>query len=195
MPQHHHQPPSDMALRVAALEQLLTEKGYVDPDTVDRLVELYETRIGPHHGARIVATAWTDAEFRQRLLENASKAMAALGISGTQGESMVVVENSADIHNVVVCTLCSCYPWPVLGLPPRWYKSEPYRARVVREPRAVLAEMGCEVAGDVEIRVWDSSADLRYMVLPRRPAGTGGLPSGELAELVTRDGMIGVATV
>ena len=169
MPQHHHQPPSDMALRVAALEQLLTEKGYVDPDTVDRLVELYETRIGPHHGARIVATAWTDAEFRQRLLENASKAMAALGISGTQGESMVVVENSADIHNVVVCTLCSCYPWPVLGLPPRWYKSEPYRARVVREPRAVLAEMGCEVAGDVEIRVWDSSADLRYMVLPRRP--------------------------
>ena len=195
MPQHHHQPPPDMALRVAALEQLLAEKGYVDPDTVDRLVELYETRIGPHRGARIVATAWTDAEFRQRLLVNASKAMAELGISGSQGENMVVVENTADIHNVVVCTLCSCYPWPVLGLPPRWYKSEPYRARVVREPRAVLAEMGCEVAGDVEIRVWDSSAELRYLVLPRRPDGTGGLTSGELAELVTRDGMIGVATV
>ncbi len=195
MPQHHRQPPSDMALRVAALEQLLAEKGYVDPDTVDRLVELYETRIGPHHGARIVATAWTDAQFRQRLLENASKAMAELGISGSQGENMVVVENTADTHNVVVCTLCSCYPWPVLGLPPRWYKSEPYRARVVREPRAVLAEMGCEVAEDVEIRVWDSSADIRYMVLPRRPEGTGGPTSGGLAELVTRDGMIGVATV
>ena len=195
MPQHHHQPPSDMAIRVAALEQLLAEKGYVDPDTVDRLVELYETRVGPHHGARIVAMAWIDTEFRQRLLENASKAMAELGISGSQGESMVVVENTADIHNVVVCTLCSCYPWPVLGLPPRWYKSEPYRARVVREPRAVLAEMECEVAADVEIRVWDSSAELRYLVLPRRPDGTGGRTSGELAELVTRDGMIGVATV
>ncbi len=194
MPQPHHRP-SDISLRVAALEQLLTERGYVDPDTVDRLVELYETRIGPHHGAGIVARAWTDAGFRQRLLENASQAMAELGISGSQGENMVVVENTAAVHNVVVCTLCSCYPWPVLGLPPRWYKSEPYRARVVREPRAVLAEMGCGVADDIEIRVWDSSADLRYMVLPRRPGGTAGLTAGELASRVTRDGMIGVAAV
>ncbi|MCE2519482.1 MAG: nitrile hydratase subunit alpha [Alphaproteobacteria bacterium] len=195
MSQHHHQPPSAMALRVAALEQLLTDKGYCDPDTIDRLVELYETRVGPHHGARVVAEAWSDAAFRERLLTNASRAMAGLGISGMQGENMVVVENTPDVHNVVVCTLCSCYPWPVLGLPPRWYKSEPYRARVVREPRIVLAEMGCDVTDDVEIRVWDSSADLRYMVLPRRPADSDEMSREELAGLVTRDGMIGVALV
>ena len=182
-------------MRVAALEQLLSERGYVDPDTIDRLVELYETRIGPHLGARVVARAWTDTGFRERLLENASAAIAELGISGSQGENMVVLENTDTTHNVVVCTLCSCYPWPVLGLPPRWYKSEPYRARVVREPRAVLAEMGCGIADDVEIRVWDSSAEIRYMVLPRRPGGSGALSRDELAGLVTRDGMIGVAPV
>lgn len=189
----HGRPESDLALRVKAIEQLLSEKGIVDPAAIDRLVELYETRIGPHNGARVVARAWSDSAYKARLLEDASAAIAELGISGMQGENMVVVENTESVHNVVVCTLCSCYPWPVLGLPPRWYKSPPYRARVVREPRAVLAELGCPVADEVEVRVWDSSAEIRYMVLPRRPQGSDGRQEEELAALVTRDGMIGVA--
>ena len=189
----HGRPESDLALRVKAIEQLLSEKGIVDPAAIDRLVELYETRIGPHNGARVVARAWSDAAYKARLLEDASAAIAELDISGMQGENMVVVENTEGVHNVVVCTLCSCYPWPVLGLPPRWYKSPPYRARVVREPRAVLAELGCPVADEVEVRVWDSSAEIRYLVLPRRPQGSDGRREDELAALVTRDGMIGVA--
>ena len=189
----HGQPESDLALRVKAIEQLLSEKGIVDPTAIDRLVELYETRIGPHNGARVVARAWSDSAYKARLLEDASAAIAELDISGMQGENMVVVENTESVHNVVVCTLCSCYPWPVLGLPPRWYKSPPYRARVVREPRAVLAELGCPVADEVEVRVWDSSAEIRYLVLPRRPQGSDGRREDELAALVTRDGMIGVA--
>ena len=191
----HERPESDMALRVRAIEELLSEKGIVDPTAIDRLVELYETRIGPRNGARVVARAWSDAAYKARLLENGSAAIAELGISGVQGENMVAVENTRKVHNLVVCTLCSCYPWPVLGLPPRWYKSPPYRARAVREPRAVLAEMGCPVADEVEVRVWDSSAEMRYMVLPRRPRGSEGRTEEELAALVTRDGMIGTAAV
>ncbi len=191
----HERPESDMALRVRAIEELLSEKGIVDPTAIDRLVELYETRIGPRNGARVVARAWSDAAYKARLLENGSAALAELGISGVQGENMVAVENTRKVHNLVVCTLCSCYPWPVLGLPPRWYKSPPYRARAVREPRAVLAEMGCPVADEVEVRVWDSSAEMRYMVLPRRPRGSEGRTEEELAALVTRDGMIGTAAV
>jgi nitrile hydratase subunit alpha len=191
----HNEPESDMALRVKAIEQLLSEKGLVDPTGIDRLIELYETRVGPHNGARVVAKAWSDADYRARLLENGTDAIAELGVSGIQGENMVVVENTENVHNIVVCTLCSCYPWPVLGLPPRWYKSPPYRSRVVREPRAVLEEFGVEVPSDVEVRVWDSSAEIRYMVLPSQPEGTEGKSEEELAELVTRDGMIGVATV
>ena len=191
----HGRPESDMALRVRAIEELLSEKGIVDPTAIDRLVELYETRIGPRNGARVVARAWSDAAYKARLLENGSAAIAELGICGVQGENMVAVENTRKVHNLVVCTLCSCYPWPVLGLPPRWYKSPPYRARAVREPRAVLAEMGCPVADEVEVRVWDSSAEMRYMVLPRRPRGSEGRTEEELAALVTRDGMIGTAAV
>lgn len=191
----HGQPESDMALRVRAIEELLSEKGIVDPTAIDRLVELYETRIGPRNGARVVARAWSDAAYKARLLENGSAAIAELGVSGVQGENMVAVENTSKVHNLVVCTLCSCYPWPVLGLPPRWYKSPPYRARAVREPRAVLAEMGCPVADEVEVRVWDSSAEMRYMVLPRRPRGSEGRTEEELAALVTRDGMVGTAAV
>ena len=191
----HGRPESDMALRVRAIEELLTERGIVDPTGIDRLVELYETRIGPHNGAKAVARAWSDPEFKARLLENGTSALAELGVSGVQGENMVVVENTTEVHNVVVCTLCSCYPWPVLGLPPAWYKSPPYRSRVVREPRAVLEEMGCPVSDDVEVRVWDSSAEIRYMVLPRRPENADGASEDELAGMVTRDGMIGVAAV
>jgi nitrile hydratase len=191
----HGEPESDMALRVKAIEQLLSEKGLVDPSGIDRLIELYETRVGPHNGARVVARAWSDPDYKARLLENGTDAIAELGVSGIQGENMVVVENTDQVHNVVVCTLCSCYPWPVLGLPPRWYKSPPYRSRIVREPRVVLDEFGVEVPGDVEVRVWDSSAEIRYMVLPRRPDGTEGKSEEELAGLVTRDGMIGVAQV
>ena len=191
----HGEPESDMALRVKAIEQLLSEKGLVDPSGIDRLIELYETRVGPHNGARVVARAWSDPDYKVRLLENGTDAIAELGVSGIQGENMVVVENTDQVHNVVVCTLCSCYPWPVLGLPPRWYKSPPYRSRIVREPRVVLDEFGVEVPGDVEVRVWDSSAEIRYMVLPRRPDGTEGKSEEELAGLVTRDGMIGVAQV
>ncbi len=188
-------PESDMALRVRAIEELLTEKGVVDPTGIDRLVELYETRVGPRNGAKVVARAWSDPGYKARLLENGTVAIAELGVSGVQGENMVVVENTGAVHNVVVCTLCSCYPWPVLGLPPVWYKSPPYRSRVVREPRAVLEEMGCPVSDDMEVRVWDSSAEIRYMVLPRRPEGADGASEDELAGMVTRDGMIGVAAV
>ena len=196
MSDHHHDAPeSDIALRVKAMEQLLTEKGIVDPAAIDLVVDYYETRVGPRNGARVVAKAWSDPAYKARLLADATAAIAELGYSGLQGEDMVVLENTPQVHNVVVCTLCSCYPWPVLGLPPTWYKTPPYRARVVREPRLVLAEFGTAVADDVEVRVWDSSAELRYMVLPMRPAGTEGLAEAALAELVTRDGMIGVTAL
>ena len=191
----HNAPESDIALRVKAIEQLLTEKGIVDPAAIDLVVDYYETRVGPRNGARVVARAWSDPAYKARLLAEATPAIAELGFSGLQGEDMVVLENTPEVHNVVVCTLCSCYPWPVLGLPPVWYKSPPYRARIVREPRAVLAEFGTRIADEVEVRVWDSSAELRYMVLPMRPAGTEGLDEDALAALVTRDGMIGVTAV
>lgn len=181
--------------RVAKLEQALTEKGIVSRDALDHIAELYENDIGPMNGARVVVRAWTDPAYKQRLLDNASAAIAELGYTGLQGEHMVIVENSATVHNVVVCTLCSCYPWPVLGLPPAWYKSPPYRSRVVIDPRGVLAEMGLEIPADVEVRVWDSSAEIRYLVLPERPTGTEDLSEDELAALVTRDAMIGVAKV
>jgi nitrile hydratase len=197
---HDHQHDHDheergIALRVKALEQILVEKNIVDPASIDALVDLFETRVGPRNGARIVAKAWSDPAYRRRLLENGTAAAAELGFTGLQGEHLVVVENTADTHNMIVCTLCSCYPWPVLGLPPVWYKSPPYRARAVREPRKVLAEFGIELPADINVRVWDSNADIRYMVLPRRPAGTEKLPEDALAALVTRDGMIGTALV
>lgn len=188
---HHTEPPSEIDLRVKALESLLTEKGLIDPSALDALVETYEHKVGPRNGARVVAKAWTDPAYRERLLKDATAAIAELGYSGVQGEDMVVVENSADVHNVVVCTLCSCYPWPTLGLPPIWYKSAPYRSRVVMDPRSVLAEFGAEVAADKEVRVWDSNAELRYLVLPERPANTDGWTEEQLADLVTRDSMIG----
>ena len=188
-------PPSETAMRVKALETLLTEKGLLDPAAIDALVETYETRIGPRNGARVVARAWTDADYKQRLMEDGSAAIAELGFSGVQGEDMVVVENTDTVHNLVVCTLCSCYPWPTLGLPPIWYKSAPYRARSVIDPRGVLDEFGVELSEDVEVRVWDSNAELRYLVLPQRPAGTEGMGEEELAALVTRDSMIGTALV
>ncbi|MFQ6017252.1 MAG: nitrile hydratase subunit alpha [Kiloniellaceae bacterium] len=194
MSQHRHsEPPSDVGLRVKALESLLTEKGLVDPAALDVLIETYETKIGPHNGAKVVARAWVDPEYKARLLADATAAIAELGFTGRQGEDMVVLENTPRVHNLTVCTLCSCYPWPVLGLPPVWYKSAPYRARAVREPRAVLEEFGLDLPDDVEIRVWDSTAELRYLVLPERPEGTGGLGEAALAKLVTRDSMIGVA--
>ena len=191
----HNAPPSDTAMRVKALETLLNEKGLLDPAAIDALVETYETRIGPRNGARVVARAWTDPDYKQRLLEDGSKAIAEFGYSGVQGEDMVVIENTDDVHNLVVCTLCSCYPWPTLGLPPIWFKSAPYRARAVIDPRGVLEEFGVELSEEVELRVWDSNAELRYLVLPQRPAGTDGLGEDELAELVTRDSMIGTALV
>jgi nitrile hydratase subunit alpha len=184
-----------LALRVKALEELLVEQGLVDPAALDRIVEAYETRIGPRNGARVVARAWVDPAYRERLLENATAAIAELGYGGMQGENMVAVENTPQRHNLLVCTLCSCYPWPVLGLPPAWYKSTAYRSRAVRDPRGVLAEFGVQLPADVDLRVWDSSAELRYMVLPRRPQGTDGLSEDQLADLVTRDGMIGTALV
>ncbi len=191
----HNAPPSETAMRVKALETLLTEKGLLDPAAIDALVETYETKIGPRNGAKVVARAWTDPDYKQRLLEDGSAAIAELGFSGVQGEDMVVVENTDDVHNLVTCTLCSCYPWPTLGLPPIWFKSAPYRARSVIDPRGVLEEFGVELSDDVEVRVWDSSAELRYLVLPQRPAGTEGLSEVELAALVTRDSMIGTALV
>ena len=183
------------ALRVKALESLLVEKGLLASDAVDRVVAAYEEDIGPLNGTRVVARAWVDPEFKARLLEDATPAIRELGIGGMQGEHMVALENTADVHNVVVCTLCSCYPWPVLGLPPYWYKAPAYRARMVVEPRTVLAEMGLELDDSAEVRVWDSSAEIRYLVLPERPDGTDGLAEDDLARLVTRDSMIGVAKV
>ena len=185
------EPPSSPALRIKALESLLVEKGLVDPGAVGELIDIFETRVGPRNGAKVVAKAWVDPAYRQRLLADGSKAIAELGFTGIQGEDMVVLENTPKVHNVVVCTLCSCYPWPTMGLPPNWYKAAPYRARVVIEPRTVLAEFGIDVAPDVEVRVWDSNAEIRYMVLPMRPAGTDGWSEEKLAALVTRDSMIG----
>jgi nitrile hydratase len=183
--------PADPALRVKALESLLIEKQLLDPKALDALVDLYEHKIGPHNGARVIARAWVDPDYKQRLLSDATAAIAELGYSGVQGEDMVVVENTAAIHNIVVCTLCSCYPWPTLGLPPNWYKAAPYRSRVVIDPRGVLQEFGVTVPETTEVRVWDSNAELRYLVLPQRPAGTEKLTKDQLAALVTRDSMIG----
>jgi nitrile hydratase len=191
----HQRVPSDPALRVKALESLLVAKGLVDRAALDVLIDTYEHRIGPRNGARVVARAWADPAYKQRLLSNADAAIAELGYGGMQGEHMVVVENTAEIHNLVVCTLCSCYPWPVLGLPPVWYKSAPYRSRSVIDPRGVLREFGLELADAVEVRVWDSTAELRYLVLPERPAGTENMSESELAALVSRDAMVGVARV
>ncbi len=195
-PNHPHTaPPSDVELRVRALESLLTEKGLVDPAALDALIDTYETKVGPRNGAKVVARAWVDSAFKRRLLENATEAIAEMGFIGRQGEDMVVLENSPTVHNLVVCTLCSCYPWPLLGLPPVWYKSAPYRARAVLDPRGVLREFGVELPEDVEVRVWDSTAELRYLVLPERPPGTEGMSEEALATLVTRESMIGTATV
>ena len=182
-------------LRVRALESLLVEKGLVDAAALDALIDTYETKVGPRNGARVVARAWVDPAYKARLLEDASSAIAELGYMGRQGEDMVVLENTPKVHNLVVCTLCSCYPWPVLGLPPVWYKSAPYRSRAVLDPRGVLRECGLELPQDVEVRVWDSTSEVRYLVLPERPEGTEGLSEEALAPLVTRDSMIGVATV
>ena len=192
---HHNRPLTDPELRVKALEQVLVEKGLVDPAALDALIDIYEQQVGPHNGARVVAKAWTDREYKQRLLDNGTAAIAELGFSGIQGEDMVVVENTETVHNMLVCTLCSCYPWPTLGLPPVWYKSAPYRSRAISDPRGVLKEFGVKLGNDVEVRVWDSTAELRYMVLPARPAGTENMSEDELAELVTRDSMIGVARI
>jgi nitrile hydratase len=190
---HHPAALSPVEQRVAALEALLTERGLVPEGFIEEVTRRYESEIGPMNGAKVVARAWTDSEYKQRLLAEGTAAIAELGFGGEEGEHMVVVENTATVHNVIVCTLCSCYPWPVLGLPPAWYKDPPYRARMIREPRAVLAEMGCQLPGDAEIRVWDSSAEVRYLVLPQRPQGTERMTEAELAGLVTRDSMIGVA--
>lgn len=186
---------SDVELRVRALESVLTQKGLVDPEALDELVQIYETKVGPRNGAQVVAKAWTDPEFKQWLLDDASAAIASVGFTGRQGEDMVVLENTDDVHNMVVCTLCSCYPWPVLGLPPVWYKSAPYRSRAVSDPRGVLADFGTELDDDVEIRVWDSTAELRYLVLPQQPAGTEGWTEEQLTDIVTRDSMIGTTVV
>lgn len=195
-PEHRHSlVPSDMALRVKALESLLVEKGLVDSAALDALVETYEHKVGPRNGARVVARAWVDAGYKKRLLENGTAAIGELGYSGEQGGDIRVVENTPTVHNVIVCTLCSCYPWPVLGLPPVWYKSAAYRSRTVIDPRGVLREFGTELSEDVEVRVWDSTAEERYLVLPERPAGTDGLSEEELAGLVTRDSMIGVTRI
>jgi nitrile hydratase len=190
---HHHEGStlSAMDLRVRALESLLVEKGYVDPAALDVLIETYEHKVGPHNGARVVARAWSDAAYRQWLLDDATAAIASLGYTGRQGEHMVALENTPAVHNMVVCTLCSCYPWTVLGLPPVWYKSAPYRSRAVIDPRGVLQEFGVELPPGVDIRVWDSTAEVRSLVLPMRPAGTDGLSEDALAKLVTRDAMIG----
>jgi nitrile hydratase subunit alpha len=197
---HHHEHdhqvvPSDLALRVKALESLLVEKGLVDPAALDAVVDAYERKIGPRNGARVVARAWVDPAYKARLLADGTSAMAELGYGGAQGEHMVVVENTPEVHNLVVCTLCSCYPWSVLGLPPVWYKSAAYRARAVIDPRGVLREFGLELPEHTEVRVWDSTAELRYLVLPERPAGSEGLSEEDLAALVTRDAMVGVAAV
>jgi len=185
----------ELEQRVRNIETLLVEKGIVSREALDKLVDIYENDLGPMNGARVVVRAWVDPAFKQRLLDNATAAIAELGYGGMQGEHMVVVENTANVHNVVVCTLCSCYPWPVLGLPPAWYKSSAYRSRIVIDPRSVLKEFGTELADEVEVRVWDSSSEVRYLVLPERPADSEGLGEEELADLVTRDAMIGVTKV
>jgi nitrile hydratase subunit alpha len=190
---HHPAPPSPVEQRVAALEALLTERGLLPEGFIEEVTRRYESEIGPMNGAKVVARAWADQSYRERLLADGTAAIAELGFGGAEGDHMVVVENTGTVHNVIVCTLCSCYPWPVLGLPPAWYKDPPYRARMVREPRALLAEMGCPLPEDIEIRVWDSSAEVRYLVLPQRPSGAESLTEAELAGLVTRDSMIGVA--
>ena len=193
---HDHQVvPSDLTLRVKALESLLVEKGLVDPAALDALIDTYEHKVGPRNGARVVARAWVDPAYKQRLLTDATAAIAELDYTGRQGEHMVAVENTPKLHNLVVCTLCSCYPWSVLGLPPVWYKSSPYRSRAVIDPRGVLREFGLELPEDVEVRVWDSTAEVRYLVLPERPAASESLSEEALAALVTRDAMIGVAKV
>jgi len=191
---HAHDRPGP-ALRAEALEALLLERGLIDPKVVDGLINRYANDVGPLNGAKVVARAWTDPDYKARLLEEGTAAIAEFGFSGPQGEHIVVVENAPDVHHVVVCTLCSCYPWPVLGLPPAWYKDPAYRARIVREPRTLLAEMGLTLGDDVEIKVWDSSSEVRYFVLPERPEGTDELTEEELAALVTRDAMVGVARV
>ena len=192
---HHPRPLSSAALRAKAIESLLVEKGLLASDAIDRVVEIYEKDVGPLNGAKVVARAWCDPGYKRRLLDHGTAAIAELGFGGLQGEHVVVVENTPKVHNVVCCTLCSCYPWPVLGLPPTWYKSLAYRSRIVREPRAVLRELGLELPESVEIRVWDSSAEIRYMVLPQQPAATANMTEAELASLVTRDSLIGVARV
>src|SRR4029077_12188740 len=189
--EHAHSTLSPLELRVRALETVLTQKGYVDPAALDALIDTYQTKIGPRNGAQVVARAWYDPGFRRWLLEDATAAIASLGFTGRQGEHMVAVENTPQVHNLVVCTLCSCYPWAVLGLPPTWYKSAPYRARAVKDPRGVLQEFGVELPETTQIRIWDSTAEVRYRVLPLRPADTEHLSEGELADLVTRDSMIG----
>lgn len=186
---------SEVQLRVRALESLLVDKGLVDPAALDALIDTYETKVGPRNGARVVARAWVDPAYRKRLLDNGTAAIAELGYTGRQGEDMVVVENTPTVHNLVVCTLCSCYPWPVLGLPPVWYKSAAYRSRAVIDPRGLLREFGLELPDDVEVRVWDSTAEVRYLVLPERPRGTEDWTEEELAAIVTRDAMVGVAKV
>lgn len=190
---HHPTEPSPIERRVAALEDLVVEQGWIARETIDEFIRRYRDDIGPLNGARVVAKAWTDPDYKQRLLADGTAAVAELGFGGAEGGLLIVVENTDEVHNVVVCTLCSCYPWPVLGLPPEWYKSAPYRSRVVREPRAVLAEMGIELDAAVDVAVWDSSAEARYLVLPQRPPGTDDLSEEELVALVSRDGMIGVA--
>jgi nitrile hydratase len=189
--QHAQRAPSALEMRVRALEAQLTEKGYIDPAALDVLIDAYQTKIGPRNGAQVVARAWQDPEFRRWLLKDATAAIASLGFAGRQGEHMVAVENTPEVHNMVVCTLCSCYPWAVLGLPPTWYKSAPYRARAVKDPRGVLKEFGVELPASTQIRIWDSTAEVRYLVLPQRPLGTENLSEPELANLVTRDSMIG----
>ena len=191
----HTEPPDSLTLKVKALESLLVEKGLVSEETLDALIETYEHKVGPRNGAQVVAKAWTDPEFKAWLLKDPNGAIASLGFTGRQGEHMRVVENTDKVHNLVVCTLCSCYPWPVLGLPPVWYKSAPYRARAVRDPRGVLAEFGTQLDGDIQIEVWDSTAEMRYLVLPQRPMGAEGWSEEKLADVVTRNSMIGVEQV
>jgi len=193
--QDHTDVPSDPELRVKALESLLVEKGLVDPVALDVLVDAFENKVGPRNGAKVVARAWVDSDYKQRLLDDGTAAIAEFGYSGGQGEKLTVVENTSSVHNVIVCTLCSCYPWPVLGLPPTWYKSAAYRSRTVIDPRGVLTEMGLDLLSGVEVRVWDSNAASRYFVLPERPEGTEAMGEADLAELVTRDSMTGVAKV
>jgi nitrile hydratase len=191
----HTELPNSLTLKVKALESLLVEKGLVSEETLDVLIETYEHKVGPRNGAQVVAKAWTNPEFKKWLLQDANSAIASLGFTGRQGEHMRVVENTDKVHNLVVCTLCSCYPWPVLGLPPVWYKSAPYRARAVRDPRGVLAEFGTQLDGDIQIEVWDSTAEMRYLVLPQRPMGAEGWSEEKLADVVTRNSMIGVEQV